>query len=46
MCFKRKAWSAFTDLVLAVFPVTVFWNLQMKKSRKIAIITLMGLGFL
>ncbi|KAI0157941.1 hypothetical protein GGR52DRAFT_576912 [Hypoxylon sp. FL1284] len=38
------AWSAFTDVVLAVFPITLFWNLQMKKSRKISLMILMALG--
>lgn len=40
------AWSAFTDFILAVFPITVFWNLQMKWSKKISVMLLMGLGFL
>ncbi|KAI9656750.1 MAG: hypothetical protein M1821_003389 [Bathelium mastoideum] len=38
------SWSAFADLCLAVFPCTVFWNLQMPQSRKIGISVLMGLG--
>lgn len=40
------AWSALTDLVLAVFPATIFRNLQMKRSRKIGLSIIMGLGFL
>ena len=43
---KRLAWSAFVDLSLALFPMTVFWNLKIKGSRKIGIFTIMGLGIL
>lgn len=38
------SWSAFVDLSLAIFPITVFWNLKIKRSRKICISTLMGFG--
>ncbi|CAD6593192.1 MAG: hypothetical protein ASARMPREDX12_009040 [Alectoria sarmentosa] len=40
----KTAWSAFVDLSLAIFPITVLWDLQMKRSRKIGISILMGLG--
>ena len=40
------AWSAFVDLSLAVFPITVFWNLKMKLGRKIGVSALMGFGVL
>ncbi|KAK2603347.1 hypothetical protein N8I77_009811 [Diaporthe amygdali] len=43
--FIFGAWSAFTDFVLAVFPATILWNLQMKRSKNISIMLLMGLGF-
>ncbi|KAI1408530.1 hypothetical protein F5Y13DRAFT_194198 [Hypoxylon sp. FL1857] len=39
------SWPAFTDLVLAIFPITMLWNLQMKRSRKISIMIIMALGF-
>ncbi|KAF2728582.1 hypothetical protein EJ04DRAFT_395717, partial [Polyplosphaeria fusca] len=39
------SWSALTDLILAAYPVKLLWNLQMKKSRKISIMMIMGLGF-
>ncbi|KAF2874398.1 hypothetical protein BDV95DRAFT_331647 [Massariosphaeria phaeospora] len=38
------SWSAFTDLVLAVFPVILLRNLQIKTSKKISIMAIMGLG--
>ncbi|KAI0509203.1 hypothetical protein F5B22DRAFT_658654 [Xylaria bambusicola] len=40
-----SAWSAFTDLVLAISPAIFLWNLQMKMSRKITVILIMALGF-
>lgn len=40
------AWSAFTDLVLALYPVYILRNLQVKRSRKYSIMLIMGLGFL
>ncbi|KAI0108885.1 hypothetical protein GGR51DRAFT_112782 [Nemania sp. FL0031] len=40
-----SAWSAFTDLTPAVAPAVFLWNLQMKTSRKITVITIMALGF-
>ncbi|KAJ3566306.1 hypothetical protein NPX13_g7183 [Xylaria arbuscula] len=40
-----SAWSAFTDLALAVSPAVFLWNLQMKTSRKMTVILIMALGF-
>ncbi|KAI0097922.1 hypothetical protein GGR51DRAFT_455648 [Nemania sp. FL0031] len=40
-----SAWSAFTDLVLAVSPAFFLWNLRMKASRKLTVILIMALGF-
>lgn len=37
-------YSAVMDLVLTAFPTLVIWNLQMKRSDKIGIITSMSLG--
>ncbi|TRX89967.1 hypothetical protein FHL15_009068 [Xylaria flabelliformis] len=39
------AWSAFTDLTLAISPAFFLWNLQMKLSRKITVILIMAFGF-
>ena len=38
------AYSAFCDLSLAIFPISVFWNLKLKVQKKIGICTVMGLG--
>jgi hypothetical protein len=43
-CFTAR--SAFTDLVLAVFPIILFRTLQIKTSKKISVMIIMGLGFL
>ncbi|KAI1736359.1 hypothetical protein F4680DRAFT_432623 [Xylaria scruposa] len=40
-----SAWSAFTDLTLAISPAFFLWNLQMKLSRKITVILIMAFGF-
>jgi len=40
------SWSAFVDLCLAIFPITIFWDLQMPLRKKISISFLMGLGVL
>lgn len=34
------------DLVLALFPATLFWDLNMELKQKIALSVLMGLGIL
>ncbi|ESZ95457.1 integral membrane protein [Sclerotinia borealis F-4128] len=38
------SYSGFLDLAFAIFPVTLFWNLQMKLKRKIVLCVVMGLG--
>jgi len=38
------AYSAVMDLVLTLFPSLVIWNLQMKTSEKVGVITSMSLG--
>ncbi|KAI0400708.1 hypothetical protein F4802DRAFT_583700 [Xylaria palmicola] len=43
--YVAGSWSAFTDGVLAVFPITFLWNLQLQRSRKVSIMLVMGLGF-
>ncbi|PGG99792.1 hypothetical protein AJ79_08414 [Helicocarpus griseus UAMH5409] len=40
----QASFNAFTDLVLALFPTWVFWNLQMKTRRKIGLMLVMGAG--
>ncbi len=42
----RTAYSSFSDVVLAVFPTTVLWNLQMERRIKISLAFVMGLGIL
>lgn len=37
------AYTAFTDIVLALVPITSFWNLQMRRSTKISVSIMMGL---
>lgn len=41
-----SAYTTLTDLVLAIVPISAFWNLQMNTSAKIGIMVLMGLTFL
>lgn len=38
-----KAYSAFTDIFLAIVPITAFWKLQMKLKTKIGLCLLMGM---
>ena len=38
-----KAYSAFTDVLLAVVPIFAFWKLQMKLRDKIGVCLLMGM---
>lgn len=39
-------WSAFCDLVLALYPVAFFWKVQLKLSVKAGLCCLMGLGIM
>ncbi|KAI9839333.1 MAG: hypothetical protein M1837_002218 [Sclerophora amabilis] len=39
-------YSAFTDLYLAIFPITLFWNLQIHLRTKIGLCAVMSLGVL
>jgi hypothetical protein len=41
-----SAYTALTDIVLAVVPIRVFWKLQMPLSTKISVCIMMGLTFL
>jgi uncharacterized membrane protein len=38
------AWSAVTDLLLAIYPVFIIWNLRTPRKRKVIISVLMGFG--
>ncbi|KAF2677267.1 hypothetical protein K458DRAFT_320208 [Lentithecium fluviatile CBS 122367] len=40
------SYSAFLDMVLAMFPGLIIWNLQMGKREKLGVIFAMSLGFL
>lgn len=40
------AYNAFTDLSLAVFPIFVFWNVQLALKVRITIIGVMSAGIL
>ena len=40
------AYSAFYDLSLAIFPITIFWDLQLGWKKKVGICCVMGLGVL
>lgn len=41
-----QAYSSFTDFILALFPITVLWDLQMKIRVKVSLAIIMGLGIL
>ena len=43
---KMLGWNCFFDLSLALMPITIVWNLNMKMRRKIALCTTLGLGVL
>ena len=38
------AWSALLDVVLALFPIYIVWDLQVRLGKKIGICCVMGLG--
>ncbi|KXL44959.1 hypothetical protein M433DRAFT_67749, partial [Acidomyces richmondensis BFW] len=44
--FFQGSWSAASDLVLAIYPITVFWNLKVSWKRKFGLCALMGGGVL
>lgn len=41
-----SAYTAITDIVLAVIPIAAFWKLQMKIPTKLGVCIMMGLTFL
>lgn len=43
---EREAFNAATDAYLAVFPVCIFWNLNLELRTKIGLMVLLGLGVL
>ncbi|KAJ5274558.1 hypothetical protein N7505_003103 [Penicillium chrysogenum] len=44
--FFQASFNAFSDILLALYPVHLFWKLQMKLRIKIALSILMGLGWI
>lgn len=42
----RSGFNVFCDAALATYPVHLFWSLQMKWRIKVALSTLMGLGWM
>ena len=42
----QGAYSAFTDFLLALFPIVIVWKLQMSLTRKLSMCLLMGFGVL
>ncbi|KAL2057154.1 hypothetical protein ABVK25_002893 [Lepraria finkii] len=44
--FFQGSLSAFTDICLAVYPMLIFWTLQMKNKTKILLCILFGFGLL
>ncbi|KAN0067195.1 hypothetical protein V8E54_014650 [Elaphomyces granulatus] len=44
--YAQGSLSALCDFILALYPVTFFWELQLKRSVKIGLCMLMGLGIL
>ena len=38
--------SCFTDFTLALFPLTIIWNLQLNKKKKVGLALLLGSGVL
>ncbi|KAL4800799.1 hypothetical protein BDV19DRAFT_383820 [Aspergillus venezuelensis] len=44
--YWTSAYTAMTDIILAIVPITVFWKLQMRRSTKIGVCIMMGLTLL
>ncbi|KNG88921.1 hypothetical protein ANOM_002591, partial [Aspergillus nomiae NRRL 13137] len=42
--FFQGSWSALCDLILALYPVSFFWNVQLRLPVKTGLCILMGLG--
>lgn len=40
------AWNILTDVVLALLPVTIFWDLRLTVKKKAALCCLLGLGLM
>lgn len=41
---KQLGLSAFSNLFLSLYPTLIFWNLQMRTSKKVALCLLFGTG--
>lgn len=42
----QKGWSSFVDFALAVFGITMIWNLQLSRRKKAGLSAFLGLGIL
>lgn len=42
--YFQGSWSAFCDLILALYPVVFFWNVRLNVRVKVGLCVLMGLG--
>ena len=42
----QDGFNSFFDLALAILPVTMIWNLQIKTKKKVALCIVLGLGVL
>ena len=41
-----SAYTTLTDIVLAIMPISAFWNLQMRFPKKLSVCIMMGLTLL
>lgn len=46
LCACDSGLSAFTDICLAVYPMVLFWDLQIKPAKKVLLCVLFGSGLL
>ncbi|OJJ44531.1 hypothetical protein ASPZODRAFT_134612 [Penicilliopsis zonata CBS 506.65] len=44
--YFQGSWSAFVDMVLAIYPAIFFWNVQLQPLVKIGLCVLMGMGII
>lgn len=46
MIDDSAGWLAFSDVALALFPITILWDLKLSMQKKAALSSLMGMGIL
>jgi hypothetical protein len=46
LLMMKPGWSSFCDAALALYPITVFWKLQLNFKLKIGLCVLMGVGLM